>query len=159
MWLCHRNTHIFFLLRPTLSPPHPTPPHPSRLSFIYLAEAEAEAPRYWPPDAKSWLIGKNPDAGKDWRREEKGTTEDEMVGWHHRLNGPEFEQAPGVGDGLGGLACCSLWGRKEWDTTEQRNWTELGLGWPTRDLNLWHVVTSSLTGDKILAQCTGSSES
>ena len=69
----------------------------------------------WPPDAKNWLIGKDPDAGKDWRQEEKGMTEDEVVGWHHQLNGHEFEQAPGVDDGQGSLACCSPWGRKESD--------------------------------------------
>ena len=74
-------------------------------------------------DAKNWLIGKDPDAGKDWRQEEKGKTEDEMVGWHHRLDGHEFEQAAGVGDGQGGLACCSPWGQKESDTTEQMNST------------------------------------
>ena len=87
--------------------------------------AEAETPILWAPDEKNWLTGKDPDAGKDWRRE-KGTTEDEMVGWHHRRNGREFEQAPGVGDGQGGLACCSPWGRKESDTTKQLNWTEMG---------------------------------
>ena len=75
----------------------------------------------WPPDAKSWLTGKDPDAGQDWRQEEKGMTEDELVGWHHRLNGHEFEQAPGVGDGQGSLACCSPWGHKESDTTERLN--------------------------------------
>ena len=74
---------------------------------------------------KNWLIEKDPDAGKDWRQEEKGTTEDEMVGWHHQLNGHEFEQAPGIGDGQGSLVCCSPWGRKESDTTEWLNWTEL----------------------------------
>ena len=84
--------------------------------------AEAEAPILWPPDAKSWLIGKDPDAGKDWRRREKGTTADEMVGWHHWLDGHEFEQALGVGDGQGGLACSSPWGHKESDTTEWLNW-------------------------------------
>ena len=77
----------------------------------------------WPCDAKNWLLGKDSDAGKDWRQE-KGTTEDEMVGWHHRLYGHEFEQVPGVGDGQGSLACCSPWGRKESDMTEQLNWTE-----------------------------------
>ena len=86
--------------------------------FIGRTDAEAEAPILWPPDAKSWLIGKDPDAGKDWRWEKKGTTEDEMVGWHHRLDGHEFEQALGVGDGQGGLVCCSPWGCKELDTTE-----------------------------------------
>ena len=69
-----------------------------------------------------WLIWKDPDVGKDWRQEEKGTTEDEMVGWHHLLNGHGFGWTPGVGDGQGGLACCSSWGRKESDTTEQLNW-------------------------------------
>ena len=80
--------------------------------FIGRTDAEAEIPILWPPDAKSWLFWKDPDAGKDWRWEEKGTTENEMVEQHHRLNGPEFEQALGVGDGQGGLACCSPWGRK-----------------------------------------------
>ena len=78
----------------------------------------------WPPDAKSWLIWKDPDAGKDWGQEEKGMTEDEMVGWHHRLNRHGFGWTPGVGDGQGGLACCGSWGRKESDTTEWLNWTE-----------------------------------
>ena len=80
-------------------------------------DAEAEAPVLWPSDSKSWLIGKDPDAGKDWRWEEKGTTEDEMVGWHHRLNGREFEQTLGDGEGQESLACCSPWGHKELDTT------------------------------------------
>ena len=78
--------------------------------FIARSDAEAETPVFWPPDAKNWLIGKDPDAGKDRRQEEKGTTEDEMVGWHHRLNGHEFEQASGIGDGPGSLACFSSWG-------------------------------------------------
>ena len=90
--------------------------------FIGRTDAEAEAMILWPPDLKYWLIGEDPDAGKYWRREEKVTTEDEMVGWHHRLDGHEFEQAPGVGDGQGGLVCCNPWGRKELDTTEQLNW-------------------------------------
>ena len=96
-------------------------------------DAEAEAPTLWPCDAKTWLTGKDPDAGKDWRQEEKGTTEDVMVGWHHRINGHEFEQAPGVGDGPGSLACCSPWDRKELETTEWLNWivnfTLLGAGY------------------------------
>ena len=93
--------------------------------FIGTTDAEAEAPILGPPDGKNWLIGKNPDAGKDWRQEEKGTTEDEKVGWHHRLNGREFEQAPGVGDGEGILACCSPWGQKvgHYSATEL-NWTD-----------------------------------
>ena len=90
--------------------------------FIGRTDAEAEAPILWPCDEKNWLLGKDPDARKDWRQEEKGTTEDEMAGWHHRPDGQEFEQTPGVGDGQGSLACCSPWGRKESDTTERLNW-------------------------------------
>ena len=93
--------------------------------FIGRTDVEAETPILWPPHAKSWLIGKDPDAGKDWGQEEKGTTEDEMVGWHHRHNGHGFRWTPGVGDGQGGLACCGSWGRKESDTTERLNWTDL----------------------------------
>ena len=93
--------------------------------FIGRTDAEAETPILWPPHAKSWLTGKDPDAGRDWGQEEKGTTEDEMAGWHHRLDGHEFEWTPGVGDGQGGLVCCDSWGRKELDTTERLNWTEL----------------------------------
>ena len=96
--------------------------------FIGRTDAEAETPILWPPDANNWLIGKDPDAGKDWRWEEKGMVEDKMVGWHHQLNGHEFEQALGVGDGQGSLACCSPWGRKEVDTTKRLNWTE-GIPW------------------------------
>ena len=92
--------------------------------FIGRTDAEAETPILWPPDAKNCLTGKDPDAGKDWRREEKETTEDEMDGWHHGLNGHEFEQSPGDGDGQGSLACCSPWGRTESDTTEWLNWTD-----------------------------------
>ena len=95
--------------------------------FIGRTDAEAETPILWPPHAKSWLIGKAPDDGRDWGQEEKGTTEDEMAGWHHRLNGHEFEWTPGDGDGQGGLACCDSWGRKELDTTERLNWTQLLL--------------------------------
>ena len=89
--------------------------------FIGRTDAEAETPILWPPHAKSWLIGKASDAGRDWGHEEKGTTEDEMVGWHHQLKGHEYEQDLGVGNGLGILACCSPWGRKESDMTEQLN--------------------------------------
>jgi len=92
--------------------------------FVGRTDAAAETPILWPPDVKNWLNGKDPEAGKDWRQEEKGTIEDEMVGWHHWLNGHEFEQAPEVGDGQGSLACCSPWGCKELDTTEWLNWTE-----------------------------------
>ena len=83
--------------------------------FIGRTDAEAETPILWPPDAKNWLTGKHPDAGKDIRLEEKGTTEDEMVGWHHQLDGHEFEQASGDGDGQGSLVCCGPWGDKELD--------------------------------------------
>ena len=92
--------------------------------FTGRTDVEVETPILWPPDVKSLLILKDPDVGKDWRQEEKGRTEDEMVRWHHRLNGQEFGQTPGIGDGQGGLACCSLWGCKEWDTTGPLNWTE-----------------------------------
>ena len=91
--------------------------------FIRRTDGEAETPILWLPDVKSWLIWKDFDSGKDWRREEKETTEDEMVGWHHWL-GHEFGSTLGVGDGQGGLECCSEWGRKKSDTTEQLNWTE-----------------------------------
>ena len=84
-----------------------------------------KTPVLWPPHAKSWLTGKDSDAGRDWGQEEKGTTEDEMAGWHHWLDGRESEWTPGVGNGQGGLACCDSWGLKEWDTTERLNWTEL----------------------------------
>ena len=87
---------------------------------------ETETPIFWPPDVKNWLIWKDPDAGKDWRRE-KGSSEDEMVGWHHWRDGPEFEWTPGVGDWQGSLACCSPWGHKELETTEPLNWTECGF--------------------------------
>ena len=89
------------------------------------AEAQAQTLMLWPPDAKNWLIWKDPDAGKDWRQKEKGTTEDEMVGCHHWLNGRKFEQAPRVGNGQWSLACLSPWGRKELDMTERLNWTVL----------------------------------
>ena len=88
-------------------------------------DAKAETPVLWPPHGKSWLIGKDSDAGRDLGQEEKGMTEDEMAGWHHWLDGREFEWTPEVGDGQGGLVCCNSWGHKELDTTEQLNWTEL----------------------------------
>ena len=91
--------------------------------FTGRTDAEVETLILWPPHVKSWLIGKDPDARKDWRQEQKGTTEDKMVGWHHWFDAHEFEQAPGVGDGQGGLVCCSSWGRRELDTTERLNWS------------------------------------
>ena len=93
--------------------------------FIGRIDAETETPIFWPPDLKDWLIGKDSDAGKDWRQKEKGMTEDKMVGWHHWFDGHEFEQAPIVGDRQGGLVCCSPLGHKELDMTEQVNWTAL----------------------------------
>ena len=93
--------------------------------FIGSTDIETETLILWSPDAKSWLIGKDPDAGKDWGQQEKGTTEDEMVRWHHRLNGHVFGWTPRAGDGQGGLACCGSWGRKESDMIEWLNWTEL----------------------------------
>ena len=111
------------------------PVHPEgdqSLVFIGRIDAEAETPILWPPHVKSWLIGKDPDAGRDWEQEEKGATEDEMAGWHHWLDGHEFDWTPGVCDGQGGLACCDSWGRKESDMTERLNWTD----WIDRDWNL-----------------------
>ena len=95
--------------------------------FIGRTNAETEIQIFCPPDAKNWLIGKDPDVGKHWRQEETGTTEDKMVGWNHWLDGHEFEQSPGVGDGQGSLASCSLWGHKGLDMTEWLNWTELKI--------------------------------
>ena len=108
--------------RKDIKPVHPNENQP--WIFIGKADAKAEAPILWPPDAKSQLIGKDPDAGKDWRQKEKGTTEDEMARWHHWLNGHEFEQTPGDSEGQGSLVCCSPWGCKESNTTERLkdNW-------------------------------------
>ena len=101
------------------------PPSPFWSRSALWKVAKAETPVLWPPHAKSWLIGKDSDAGRDWGQDEKATTEDEMAGWHHWLDGCEFEWTPGVGDGQEGLACCDSWGCKELDTTEWLNWTEL----------------------------------
>ena len=90
--------------------------------FTGRSDAEAETPVLWPPEVKNWLIGEDPDAGNDWRQEEKGTTKDEIVGWHHQLDEHEFEQASGVGEGQGSLAFCSPWGHKGSNMTEQLNW-------------------------------------
>ena len=93
--------------------------------FIGRTDVEAETPTLWPPDVKSWFIWKDPNAGKHWGQEEKGMTEDEMIGWHHRLNGHGFGWTPGVGDGQGGLVCWGSWDCKESEMTERLNWTEL----------------------------------
>ena len=105
----------------------PTSPSKGDQPWVFFGrnDAEAETPVLWPPHAKSWLIGKDSFAGRDWGQEEKGMTEDEMAGWHHWLDGYEFEWILGVGDGQGGLACCNSWCRKESDMTEQLNSTEL----------------------------------
>ena len=134
------------------------PVHSKDQSWVFIGriDAKAETPVLWPSHAKSWLIGKDSDAGMDWGQEEKGTTEDEMAGWHHQLDGHESQWTPGVGDGQGGLACCSSWGRKESDMIEQLNWTELnsvlkprinldvkytGLLWATGKLFRWLYKT------------------
>ena len=105
--------------------------------FFGRNDAEAETPVLWPPHAKSWLIGKDSDARRDWGQEEKGTTEDEMAGWHHGLDRCESEWTPGDGDGQGGLACCNSWGHKESDTTEWLNWTSWEtLGWMKHSIKI-----------------------
>ena len=101
--------------------------------FFGRNDAKDETPGLWPPHTKSWLIGKDSDARRDWGQEEKGTTEDEMAGWHHQLDGHEFEWTPGVGDGQGGMACWDSWGRKESDMTERLNWTEM------KDKEAWNI--------------------
>ena len=106
-----------------IQPVHPKGDQP--WVFFGRNDAKAETPVLWPPHAKSWLIGKDSDAGRDWGQEEKGPAEDEIAGWHHWLDGRESEWTPGVGDGQGGLVCCNSWGRKESDMTERLNWTKL----------------------------------
>ena len=103
--------------------------------FIGRTDAEAETPVLWPSHVKSWLIGKDSDAGRDWGQEEKRTTEDEMAGWHHWLDGRESEWTPEVGDGQGGLVCCSSWGHNESDTTEWLSWTDVNI----LSLPLWFI--------------------
>ena len=115
--------------------------------LIERIDAEAEASVLWPPDAKNWLIRKDPHVGKDWRQEEKGTTEDKMVEWHHWLNGHGFEQALGVGDRQGSLVCCSPWGHKELDMTDKLNGIELNYNrWEWA--NVIHMTIISITVGK-----------
>ena len=119
--------------------------------FTGRTDAEAEILILWPPHGKSWLTGKDPVAGRDWGQEEKGTTEDEVAGCHHWLNGHEFEWTPGVGDGQGGLACCDSWGRKELDTTERLNWTELNMTLSAFTPYPREVLFSTSQGKKIMS--------
>ena len=111
--------------------------------FFGRTDAKAETPILWPPHVKSWLVGKDCDAGRDWGQDEKGMTEDEMAGWHHQLDGHEFEWTPGVGDGQGSLVCCSSWGQKESGTTEQLNWTELNWTRAGRILELSEIILNT----------------
>ena len=131
------------LLRKTLESPldckeiQPVHPKGGDQSWVFIGrtDIEAESPILWPPHEKSWLIGKDPDAGRDWREKEKGTTEDEMAGWHHWLHLHESEWTLGVGDGQGGLACCHSWGRRvRHDWMPELNWT------PPR---LWSLYNSN----------------
>ena len=114
------------------------PVHPKDQSWVFIGrtDAKAETPILWSPHVKSWLIGKDPDAGRDWGQE--GMTEDKMAGWHHRLDGCEFEWTLGDDDGQGGLVCCSSWGRKELDMTKWLNWTE--LNWMEQELENWSFL-------------------
>ena len=121
--------------------------------FTGRTDAEAETPILWLFAAKSSLIGKDPKAGKDWGQEEKGTTEEEVVGWHHRLNGHEFEQAPGVGDGQGSLACCSPWGHKELDTTEWLT-TRIEKKSESKCDKMWTNCCNITSGESVGIHCT-----
>ena len=108
--------------------------------FFGRNDGKAETPVLWPPHAKSWLIGKDSDAGRDWGQEEKWTTEDEMAGWNHQLDGCESEWTPGVGDGQGDLACCDSWGCKELDASEWLNWTEHSFMIKTlTEVGIWYI--------------------
>ena len=135
-WTCDKSQHFLDVNEPVsksetwarlkeIQPVHSEGDQP--WDFFGRNDAKAETAVLWPSHVKSWLIGKDSDAGRDWGQEEKGMTEDEMAGWHHRLDGHEFRWTLGAGDGQGGLACCDSWGRKESDTTERLNWTELKI--------------------------------
>jgi len=122
--------------------------------FFGRNDAKAETPVLWPPYAKSWLIGKDSDAGRDWGQEEKGTTEDEMAGWHHWLYGHESEWIPGVGEGQGCLACCDSWGCKESDTTERLIWSDLMdriFNWPAK-ISIVYTILSVIQTLRILSR-------
>ena len=148
MWELDHKENWAVVLEKTLQHPLDSkeikPVHPKgdqSWIFIGRTDAEAETPILWSPDVKNWLIWKDPDAGKDWRQEEKGTTEDEMIGWHHQLYERGFGWTPGVGDGQGGLACYGSWGHKESDTTERLNWTDWGFSssW-TKNFQMYKLV-------------------
>ena len=146
-WLLY-PCFCFFPLRSPLDCKEIQPVHPKgdqSWVFIPRTDVEAEIPVLWPPDVKSWLIWKDPDAGKDWGQEEKGTTEDETVGWHHWLNGHGFGWTPGVGDGQGGLVRCSSWGCKESDMTEQLNWTKLKEIYTFKPIYIWVWIDLCVT--------------
>ena len=118
-------------------------------SFIRRTDAEVAAPILWPPDEESWITGKDPDAGKDWGQEEKGVTEDEMVGWHHRLSGHKFEQTLGDSEGQGSLACCSPWGRRESGMTE---WLKSKFLQPCVCF-IYRISSSGLVALQVLGSC------
>ena len=120
--------------------------------FIGRPDAEAESPILWPPDVKSWLIVKDPDAGKNWQQKEKGTTEDEMAGWHHGLHGRQSEWTLGVGDGQGGLAFCDSWGIKELDMPEWLNWTELKMLLLSQLKSSWGQILTDGSVDSIIKE-------
>ena len=151
-WVPKNWCFLIVLLEKILESPldckeiQPVPPKGNQLwIFIRRTDAEAEAPILWPPDAKNWLIRKDPDAGKDWRQEEKGTTEDEMVGCHHWLDGLEFEQALGIGEGQGSLVCCSPW-IAEW--TQLSDWTVT-----TKCYIFYTLVFCSTLGAELTLEC------
>ena len=166
---CFRTVVLEKTLQSPLDCKEIQPVHPKDQSWVFIGstDVEAETPILWPPDVKSWLIGKDPDAGKDWGQEEKGTTEDEMAGWHHRLSRHGFGWTLGVGDGQGGQACCSSWGCKESDTTERLNWIQqllfLDASYPHREAHLCHFpnpffhvsVLADATQSKLLSMGVG----
>ena len=140
----------------------PTSPSKGDQPWVFTGKTDAKAPVLWPPDSKNWLFGKDPDSGKDWRQEEKGTTEGEMVGWHHRLDGHELGRIPGDGDGQGGLVCCSPWCRKESDMTEWLNTSSLdcsrqappSMGFPGKNTGVGcHFLLQGILSTQGLTPC------
>ena len=127
-----------------IKPVHPIGNQP----WIFIGRTDAEAPIFWLPNVKSWLIGKDPDAGKDWRQEEKGTIEDEVVEWRHWLNGYEFEHTLGVGEGQESLVCCSPWCRKELDMTERLNSNNKSVIWKKKKKGVEDDLIFQLLGSE-----------